>query len=110
MFYHNKKSIFQYKIAFHIIVSGKRDHIWDGLVAFDLQAAGSQIGTMVNSFTNIIVAVIIAFLFSWKLSLVISCFFPFLALSGALQTKMLTGFASQDKQALEKAGQVILWT
>lgn len=69
-------------------------------------AAGSQVGTMVNSFTNIIVAVIIAFLFSWKLSLVISCFFPFLALSGALQTKMLTGFASQDKQALEKAGQI----
>ncbi|XP_036041396.1 bile salt export pump isoform X2 [Onychomys torridus] len=69
-------------------------------------AAGSQIGTMVNSFTNIIVAVIIAFLFSWKLSLAISCFFPFLALSGALQTKMLTGFASQDKQALEKAGQI----
>ncbi|XP_010605234.1 bile salt export pump isoform X1 [Fukomys damarensis] len=69
-------------------------------------AAGSQIGMIVNSFTNVIVAMIIAFIFSWKLSLVIMCFFPFLALSGALQTKMLTGFASQDKQALEKAGQI----
>ncbi|XP_004857677.1 bile salt export pump isoform X2 [Heterocephalus glaber] len=69
-------------------------------------AAGSQIGMMVNSFTNIVVAMIIAFIFSWKLSLVILCFFPFLALSGVLQTKMLTGFASQDKQALEKAGQI----
>lgn len=69
-------------------------------------AAGSQIGMMVNSFTNVAVAMIIAFFFSWKLSLVIVCFFPFLALSGALQTKMLTGFASQDKQALEKAGQI----
>ncbi|XP_008256635.2 bile salt export pump isoform X1 [Oryctolagus cuniculus] len=69
-------------------------------------ATGSQIGMMVNSFTNVTVAMIIAFLFSWKLTLVIVCFFPFLALSGALQTKMLTGFASRDKQALEKAGQI----
>uniref|UniRef100_A0A8C6W760 Bile salt export pump n=1 Tax=Nannospalax galili TaxID=1026970 RepID=A0A8C6W760_NANGA len=69
-------------------------------------AAGSQIGMLVNSFTNVVVAMIIAFFFSWKLSLVVVCFFPFLALSGALQTKMLTGFASQDKQALETAGQI----
>ncbi|XP_036850929.2 bile salt export pump isoform X1 [Manis javanica] len=69
-------------------------------------AAGSQIGMMVNSFTNISVAMIIAFFFSWKLSLVIVCFFPFLALSGVAQTKMLTGFATQDRQALEMAGQI----
>ncbi|XP_006902171.1 PREDICTED: bile salt export pump-like isoform X1 [Elephantulus edwardii] len=69
-------------------------------------AAGAQIGVIVNSFTNVTVAMTIAFLFSWKLSLVILCFFPFLALSGFAQTKMLTGFASQDKQALETAGQI----
>ncbi|XP_036176291.1 bile salt export pump isoform X4 [Myotis myotis] len=69
-------------------------------------AAGSQIGMMVNSLTNITVAMIIAFFCSWKLSLVIVCFLPFLALSGAVQTRMLTGFASQDKQALESAGQI----
>ncbi|XP_007944027.1 bile salt export pump [Orycteropus afer afer] len=69
-------------------------------------AAGSQIGMVVNSFANIIVAMIIAFFFSWKLSLVIMCFFPFLALSGVVQTKMLTRFASQDKQTLETAGQI----
>ncbi|XP_012581464.1 PREDICTED: bile salt export pump isoform X2 [Condylura cristata] len=69
-------------------------------------AAGSQIGMIVNSITNITVAMIIAFFFSWKLSLVIVCFFPFLALSGAVQTRMLTGFASQDKEALEVAGQI----
>ena len=103
-----KKRIFQYEIACHILVSGKRDCVWNGLVPFDLQATGSQVGMMVNSFTNIFVAVLIAFLFNWKLSLVISVFFPFLALSGAVQTKMLTGFASQDKEILEKAGQVIL--
>uniref|UniRef100_A0A8C4V954 Bile salt export pump n=1 Tax=Falco tinnunculus TaxID=100819 RepID=A0A8C4V954_FALTI len=69
-------------------------------------ATGSQIGMIVNSFTNIGVAIIIAFYFSWKLSLVILCFMPFLALSGAVQAKMLTGFASQDKKALEATGRI----
>ncbi|NWU07746.1 ABCBB protein, partial [Cephalopterus ornatus] len=69
-------------------------------------ATGSQIGMIVNSMTNIGVAMIIAFYFSWKLSLVILCFLPFLALSGAVQAKMLTGFASQDKKALEATGRI----
>ncbi|RXM29042.1 Bile salt export pump [Acipenser ruthenus] len=69
-------------------------------------ATGSQIGMIVNSLTNIGVAIIISFYFSWKLSLVIMCFLPFLALSGGLQAKMLTGFAKQDKQAMESAGQI----
>uniref|UniRef100_UPI00398E631E bile salt export pump-like n=1 Tax=Pristiophorus japonicus TaxID=55135 RepID=UPI00398E631E len=69
-------------------------------------ATGSQIGMIVNSLTNIGVSLIIAFYFSWKLTLVILCFLPFLALSGGLQAKMLTGFANQDKQALEVAGRI----
>ncbi|XP_068101690.1 bile salt export pump-like [Hyperolius riggenbachi] len=69
-------------------------------------ATGSQIGMIVNSLTNIGVAIIIAFYFSWKLSLVITCFLPFLALSGAFQARMLTGFANQDKQAMESAGRI----
>ncbi|XP_069791407.1 bile salt export pump isoform X2 [Narcine bancroftii] len=70
------------------------------------KATGTQIGMIVNSLTNIGVSMIIAFYFSWKLTLVILCFLPFLALSGALQAKMLTGFANQDKEALEVAGQI----
>lgn len=69
-------------------------------------ATGSQIGMIVNSMTNIGVAIIISFYFSWKLTLVILCFLPFLALSGAFQAKMLTGFAKQDKEAMEVAGQI----
>ncbi|KAM9305687.1 bile salt export pump-like [Gastrophryne carolinensis] len=69
-------------------------------------ATGSQIGMIVNSLTNIGVAIVIAFYFSWKLSLVITCFLPFLALSGALQARMLTGFANQDKHAMEAAGRI----
>ena len=61
---------------------------------------------IVNSLTNIGVAIIMSFYFSWKLTLVILCFLPFIALSGGFQAKMLTGFAKQDKEAMEAAGQV----
>uniref|UniRef100_H3C5N4 Bile salt export pump n=1 Tax=Tetraodon nigroviridis TaxID=99883 RepID=H3C5N4_TETNG len=71
-----------------------------------VKATGSQIGMIVNSLTNIGVAVLMSFYFSWKLTLLILCFLPFLALSGGFQAKMLTGFAKQDKQAMEAAGRI----
>ncbi|XP_060945264.1 bile salt export pump [Limanda limanda] len=69
-------------------------------------AAGSQIGIVVSSLTSIGASLIIAFYFSWKLALVITCFLPFIALSGAFQTKLLTGFANRDIKSMEAAGQV----
>ncbi|XP_070711489.1 bile salt export pump [Pempheris klunzingeri] len=69
-------------------------------------ATGSQIGMIVNSLTNIGVAVLMSFYFSWKLTLLILCFLPFIALSGGFQASMLTRFAKQDKQAMEIAGQI----
>lgn len=69
-------------------------------------ATGSQIGMIVNSLTSIGASFIIAFYFSWKLTLVIMCFLPFLGLSGLFQAKMLTGFANEDKKAMEAAGRV----
>ncbi|XP_075140324.1 bile salt export pump-like [Leptodactylus fuscus] len=69
-------------------------------------ATGSQIGMIVNSITNIAASLIISFYFSWKLSLVVLCFLPLIGLSGVFQAKMLTGFANQDKKALEEAGKV----
>uniref|UniRef100_A0A8B9LW38 ATP-binding cassette, sub-family B (MDR/TAP), member 11a n=1 Tax=Astyanax mexicanus TaxID=7994 RepID=A0A8B9LW38_ASTMX len=69
-------------------------------------ATGSQIGMIVNSLTNIGASFIIAYTFSWKLSLVVTGFLPLIGLSGVFQAKMLTGFANEDKKALEAAGQV----
>uniref|UniRef100_A0A3B3Y653 ATP-binding cassette, sub-family B (MDR/TAP), member 11a n=1 Tax=Poecilia mexicana TaxID=48701 RepID=A0A3B3Y653_9TELE len=69
-------------------------------------ATGSQIGMIVNSLTNIGASFIIAFYFSWKLTLVIMCFLPLIGLSGMFQAKMLTGFANEDKKSMEEAGQV----
>lgn len=70
------------------------------------KATGSQIGMIVNSLSNIGVAVIMSFYFNWKLTLLILGFLPFIALSSGFQARMLTGFAKQDKQAMEAAGQV----
>lgn len=70
------------------------------------QATGSQVGMIVNSLTNIGASFIIAYYFSWKLSLVVTCFLPFIAFAGVFQAKMLTGFANKDKKAMEAAGQV----
>uniref|UniRef100_A0A9J7YZT0 ATP-binding cassette, sub-family B (MDR/TAP), member 11a n=1 Tax=Cyprinus carpio carpio TaxID=630221 RepID=A0A9J7YZT0_CYPCA len=36
----------------------------------------------------------------------VTCFLPLIGLSGVFQAKMLTGFANEDKNALEAAGQV----
>ncbi|XP_042350233.1 bile salt export pump [Plectropomus leopardus] len=69
-------------------------------------ATGSQIGMIVHSMTNIGASFIIAFYFSWKLTLVIMCFLPLIGLSGLFQAKMLTGFANEDKKAMEAAGRV----
>uniref|UniRef100_A0A3Q2C9A1 ATP-binding cassette, sub-family B (MDR/TAP), member 11a n=1 Tax=Cyprinodon variegatus TaxID=28743 RepID=A0A3Q2C9A1_CYPVA len=69
-------------------------------------ATGSQIGMIVNSLTNIGASFIIAFYFSWKLTLVILCFLPLIGLSGVFQAKMLTGFANEDKKSMEAAGRV----
>ena len=80
------------------------------LFHFSSKATGSQIGMIVNSLTNIGVAILMSFYFSWKLTMLILCFLPFIALSGAFQARMLTVFAKQDKQAMEIAGQVRLQT
>lgn len=61
---------------------------------------------IVNSLTSIGVSFIIAFYFSWKLTLVIMCFLPLIGLSGVFQAKMLTGFEGKNKKSMEEAGQV----
>lgn len=62
---------------------------------------------IVNSLTSIGASFIIAFYFSWKLTLVIMCFLPLIGLSGVFQAKMLTGFESKNKKSMEEAGQVL---
>lgn len=55
---------------------------------------------------NFGVGLIISFVFSWAITLLILAFVPFMILSGILQTKMLTGFGSKDKEIIEATGKL----
>lgn len=61
---------------------------------------------IVESLVNIIASLLISFYFSWKLTLVVLCFMPLIGLSGVFQTKMMTGNANEDKNAMDVVGQV----
>ncbi|KAG7503537.1 hypothetical protein JOB18_040365 [Solea senegalensis] len=69
-------------------------------------ATGSQVGMVLDSITNIGVSLIFSFYFTWKLTLVLLCFLPLIALGGVLQAKFLTRFSKKDKETMEEVGQV----
>lgn len=50
--------------------------------------------------------IIISFVFSWQLTLLILGFIPFMVAGGFFQNRLMTGFASKDKQTYEDAGKV----
>lgn len=51
-------------------------------------------------------SLIIAFVYSWQLSLVILAFVPLIAFAGAVQTKLNTSFAADSQKLLSEAGSV----
>ncbi|KAK3589575.1 hypothetical protein CHS0354_043029 [Potamilus streckersoni] len=69
-------------------------------------ASGIRLGTMIQSVASIVTGVVIAFVYGWKMSLVLLGFLPFIAIAGALQMKILSGVAGKNKEALEGAGKV----
>jgi len=69
-------------------------------------AAGIRIATVVQSIANMGTGIIIAFYFGWEMTLVVLACVPFMAIGGALEMKMLAGYAHADKEALEDAGKV----
>lgn len=55
---------------------------------------------------NLGVGLILALAYGWPIALTIFAFLPLMVIGGILQTKMLTGFSSKDKEILEDAGKV----
>lgn len=68
---------------------------------------GARLGTVFMSIANMGVAIIISFVYGWKMTLVILGFMPFILLGGFMQIKLLAGQAGKNKEALEGAGKVI---
>ncbi|XP_021367207.1 multidrug resistance protein 1-like isoform X1 [Mizuhopecten yessoensis] len=69
-------------------------------------AAGARVGGFFQALANMGTAIIIAFIYGWKLTLVIFAFLPVIAIAGMLEMSMLKGVAGQNKEALEEAGKV----
>ncbi|KAK3746942.1 hypothetical protein RRG08_030352 [Elysia crispata] len=67
---------------------------------------GVRLGSVLMNVANMGTAIIISFIYSWKLTLLIIAFMPFIVLGGLMQIRLLTGQAGQNKEALEGAGKV----
>lgn len=51
-------------------------------------------------------SLVIAFIFSWQLTLVILAFVPLIGFAGAVQTKLNTSFAVDEQKKISEAGAV----
>ena len=65
-----------------------------------------RLGFAIMNICNLGVGVVLAFIYGWPIALLILGFVPFAIGSGLLQTKLVTGFASKDKNTVEEAGKV----
>ncbi len=76
-----------------------------------MQATGARLGTVLQAFSSIGIGLAIGFVYSWKLSLMILAFAPFIVFFSYLEMKfMMIGNGAKDKEALETAGKVITFT
>lgn len=77
-------------------------------LASDASAVQGATSTRLNTLTQVLVmglsSLIIAFVYSWQLSLVILAFVPLIAFAGAVQTKLNTSFAADSQKLLSEAG------
>ncbi len=69
-------------------------------------ATGTRLGTLLETTIGMLMAIIIAFVYSWVMTLLILGVVPFVFISGALEVKALAGHAAANKKSLEKSGKV----
>ncbi|GAB1600864.1 multidrug resistance protein 1A-like [Argonauta hians] len=64
---------------------------------------GEKIGMLLQNTTNLVTALVIAFVYGWQLALLIIGFIPVIALSAALENKLLRNTLIESSSALEEA-------
>ena len=67
------------------------------------KATGSRIGTIVSSIFTLLISLIMALYYSWKLALVGSVFVPLMIFGIYMQMKVIEGNESFEKKAFEKS-------
>ncbi|XP_060570521.1 ATP-dependent translocase ABCB1-like isoform X2 [Ruditapes philippinarum] len=68
-------------------------------------ATGIRIATMIQSLFGLVAALVIAFIYGWKLAFVVLAGVPLMALAGALQYRFVMGNHKKDNVDLEAAGE-----
>ncbi|RXN18488.1 multidrug resistance 1-like protein [Labeo rohita] len=69
-------------------------------------AAGSRLGLATNTICALCIAVIVAFIHSWQLTLLILACVPFLTGANFIQMRAMAGHTSKDQSALEMSGKI----
>uniref|UniRef100_A0A7M5VBZ8 Uncharacterized protein n=1 Tax=Clytia hemisphaerica TaxID=252671 RepID=A0A7M5VBZ8_9CNID len=76
----------------------------------DASAVQGATSTRLNTLTQVVVtglsSLIVAFAYSWQLSLLVLAFVPFIAMFGAIQTSLNTSFAGDAQKKLSQAGAI----
>lgn len=67
---------------------------------------GERIGMVFQLLSTMVIGLVIALVSCWQLALVVLACVPAVAVAGALQLKLITGFNAKSKQAYEASGQV----
>ncbi|XP_025081232.1 multidrug resistance protein 1-like [Pomacea canaliculata] len=67
-------------------------------------AAGIRVAVVVQSLTGVVAGVVIAFVFGWKLALVVLGTMPLMGIASAIQIKVMMGNQKADTKHLEGAG------
>ncbi|XP_061853387.1 ATP-binding cassette sub-family B member 5 [Colius striatus] len=69
-------------------------------------ATGSRLGLMTMTVFTLLTAIVIAFAYSWQLTLLILACLPFLIATNAVSLSSVSGHAAKDQKALEEAGRI----
>ncbi|XP_065254511.1 ATP-dependent translocase ABCB1-like [Emys orbicularis] len=69
-------------------------------------ATGSQLGLFTKTASTLLTAIIIAFVYDWRLTLLILACIPFVIAASAIRLSSVAGQASKDQKALEEAGRI----
>lgn len=67
---------------------------------------GDTLGALAFAVSSILTGIIVAYTGCWRVALVVTAIFPFIAISGALQLKMMTGFDADSEQRFAEAGAI----
>ena len=70
------------------------------------QATGSKIAAVLEASATIVASLVIAFIYGWKLALVILAFLPVMVLAGKVQGRAVAGSAKSGKSHLQEVGKV----